>query len=405
MRHIGLDVHRDFCDVAIAEDGTVRSAGRIRTSVEEIELFAQSLGPDDEVGLETTGNALAIARIVEPFVARVVVADTRNLRAITHAKVKSDPVDARMLARLLASGMLPEVWRCDEETRILRRRVSRRTQLVRQRTRAKNQIHAVLIRNLKGKPPVTDVFGRKGRRWLAELEVPEDERHTVDGCLREVDFLSEEVATLDKALARHAVSSPEVRRLMTIPGVSTLTAVTLMAAIGDIRRFPSPRHLVGYLGLDPRVRQSGEAPARHGRISKQGDAAARHVLVEAAHSVERAPGPLRAFKRRVQARRGFNIAIVAVARKLATIAWHLLTKQEDYAYARPALTYRKLRQAELAAGAQKRSNPRGSRGPATPDRPTQWHREREVATQAERAYERLVKDLQATGRSGRAQPN
>ena len=202
----------------------------------------------------------------------------------------SDPVDARMLARLLASEMLPEVWRCDEETRVLRRRVSRRTQLVRQRTRAKNQVHSVLIRNLKGRAPVTDVLKRKGRRWLAELELPEDERHTVDGCLREVDFLSEEIATLDRALAQHAVSSPDIRRLMTVPGISRLTAATLMAAIGDVRRFPSPRHLVGYLGLDPRVRQSGESAARHGHISKQGDAAARHVLVEAAHSVERAPG-------------------------------------------------------------------------------------------------------------------
>ena len=317
-----------------------------------------------------------------PHIARVVVADTRNLRVITHAKAKSDPVDARMLARLLASDMLPEVWRCDEQTRVLRRRVSRRTQLVRQRTRAKNQVHAALIRNVKGKPPMTDVFGRKGRGWLAELELPEDERHTVDGCLREIDFVSGEIDTLDRALAQHAVSTPDIRRLMTIPGISRLTAATLMAAIGDVRRFPSPRHLVGYLGLDPGVRQSGESAARHGHISKQGDAAARHVLVEAAHSVERAPGPLRAFKRRVQARRGFQIAMVAVARKLATIAWHLLTKQEDYAYARPALTHRKLRQAELAAGAPKRSNPRGSRGPATPDRPAQWHREREVAEQA-----------------------
>jgi len=81
VRHIGLDVHRDFCEVAIAEHGKVRSAGRIRTTVEELELFAQSLGSDDHVGLETTGNALTIARLLEPFVARVVVADTQNLRA------------------------------------------------------------------------------------------------------------------------------------------------------------------------------------------------------------------------------------------------------------------------------------------------------------------------------------
>ena len=108
--------------------------------------------------------------------------------------------------------------------------------------------------------------------------------------------------TLERALARDALASADIRRLMTIPGISLLTAATLMAAIGDVRRFQTPRHLVGYLGLDPRVRQSGESPARHGHISKQGDAAARHVLCEAAHSLERAPGPLRAFKRRVQAR-------------------------------------------------------------------------------------------------------
>jgi transposase len=148
VRFIGLDVHRDWCDVAIYEDGNVRSAGRVATAPEQLVLFAQSLGPDDRVGLETTGNALSIARIIEPHVAGVLVADTRNVRAMTHAKVKNDRVDARMIAKLLAAGMLPGVWICDEATRVLRRRIARRTQLVRGRTRARNQIHATLIRNL-----------------------------------------------------------------------------------------------------------------------------------------------------------------------------------------------------------------------------------------------------------------
>jgi Transposase IS116/IS110/IS902 family len=128
---------------------------------------------------------------------------------------------------------------------------------------------------------------------------------------------------------------------MTIPGVDVTTAATLIAAIGDVSRFPSPRHLTGYLGLDPKLRQSGVARPRQGRISKEGSAAARHALVEAAWSTAKAPGPLRAFAERTAARRGRHIAAVAVARKLAVLAWHLLSRGEDYAYQRPSVVRRK----------------------------------------------------------------
>jgi transposase len=145
-----------------------------------------------------------------------------------------------------------------------------------------------------------------------------------------------------------------MRRLLTIPGVDATTAATMMATIGRIHRFPTPRQLVGYVGLDARVRQSGNHPARHGRISKQGASAARHVLVQAAWAAIKTPGPLYAFYRRVKARRGAQIAIVAVARKLAILTWHLLTKQQDYAYQRPQLVARKLRRLELQTGAPSR---------------------------------------------------
>jgi transposase len=139
---------------------------------------------------------------------------------------------------------------------------------VRARTRAKNEIHAVLMRRLAGRPPVSDVFGVRGRRWLAELELPEDERETIAGCLRHIDFFNGEIGELEKAIAREALASAQVRRLMTVPGVSAITASTFVAAIGDIRRFTSARRLVGYLGLDPRVRQSGIGPAP-GRASQR----------------------------------------------------------------------------------------------------------------------------------------
>jgi transposase len=197
--------------------------------------------------------------------------------------------DARRLAELFQAGIVPTVWIGDEQTRRLRRLTSRRSQLVRQRTRVKNEISAVLVRNLAGRSGASDLFGKRGRAWLSALALVDDERQTVDACLRQVDFLSGEIDAVDRSIAESALDSAEIRRLMTIPGVDVTTAATLMAAIGDIARFPSDRQLVGYLGLDARVRQSGLAPARHGRISKQGSSAARHVLVEAAWAAIKTP--------------------------------------------------------------------------------------------------------------------
>jgi transposase len=157
VRYIGLDVHREFCEVAIWEAGRVRSAGRVRTRRAELELFAQSLGRDDEVALESTGGAQAIAAILGPQVARVVVVNTKKLRQISEAKAKTDRLDARRLAELLAAGFVAEVWCPDEQTRALRRWVAARAQLVRQRSRAKNEIGAALQRNLLDRPPVYDL--------------------------------------------------------------------------------------------------------------------------------------------------------------------------------------------------------------------------------------------------------
>jgi transposase len=139
VRDIALDVHLDFCEVAIAEGGEVRSAGRIATKPEELELFAQSLDPRDRVALEVTGNAWAIKRIIEPHVAEVIVVSPTDT-GIRGARAKTDRLDARTLARLLAAGELDRVWMPDERTRVMRRRVARRTQLVRSRARAKNEV-------------------------------------------------------------------------------------------------------------------------------------------------------------------------------------------------------------------------------------------------------------------------
>src|SRR4051812_9367604 len=239
----------------------------------------------------------------------------------------------------------------EERTRVMRRRLARRSQLVEARTRVKNELHAILIRRLKGRPDVSDLFGTKGRAWLAELELPIEERETLDSGLRQIDFIDGEIASVDRVLAHDALNWPEARRLMTVPGVNLIAAATFLAAVGNIERFPDRRKLVGYLGLDPKVRQSGDAPATHGHISKHGSAAVRVALVQASWSAVRQPGPLRACYRRVRARHGHQVAITATARTLACLFWVLLWRQQDYAFAQPSLARKPSPRRETPPGA------------------------------------------------------
>src|SRR3954451_8893257 len=185
---------------------------------------------------------------------------------------------------------------------------------------------------------------------------------------------------------RGATRSPRFE-ILAPAAVAGPTRGTMMATIGRIHRFPTPRHLVGYVGLDARVHQSGNHAARHGRISKQGASAARHVLVQAAWAAIKTPAPLHAFSCRVKARRGAQIAIVAVARKLTILTWHLLTTQRDYAYQRPQLVARKLRRLELQTGAPTR------RGRSTP-RPNTDPHDLQRARHAETRYADLTANWQ-----------
>jgi len=266
--------------------------------------------------------------------------------------------------------------------------VLRRAHIVRQRTRLKNQVHAILHRNLVPRCPAADLFGLKGRSWLAAQDLPPDEQAALTALMRQLDFHARELALIDADLGQAALARPEVLRLMTIPGVDATVALSIVAAVGDFTRFRSPERLVSYLGLNPRVRQSGGQPASHGRITKAGPAHARGMLVEAAWSAAKAPGPLRAFYQRVQARRGMQIAVVATARKLAVLCWHLNIKGQDYAFALPSLIAHKQRKLELRAGA---SPARGRKGrSASYSLKAVRAAERDLAAQGEAAYRTMV---------------
>jgi transposase len=312
-----------------------------------------------------------------------------------HVVVEATGNAAAVLAKLYAGGFLPEVWVPDGRTGALRRQVSRRTQLVRQRTRIKNIVQSILHAHLVPPCPHADLFGANGRAWLAAQALPEDERLAVERHVRTLDGMLADLRAVERDIARHALDDEGVRRLMTIPGIDMVVAVGLAAAIGDVARFASAEKLVAYLGLNPSVRQSGEGPARHGRIAKQGRGHARGMLVEAAWAAARSPGPFRAFFRRISARRGQHVAAVATARKLAVLAWRLLTRGEDYVWARPALQARKQRGLELRAGLPPRRAQRG----AAYDYNIKGIRERErrPAEDAEAAYRRLTEGWAQAG--------
>jgi transposase len=360
MRFIGLDVGRDFAHVAVVDGGG--PARRLpRVAMDDFRSFAATLGPHDTVALEASTNTWALAELLGRHAGRVVVSNPLRTRAIASAKRKTDDIDAATLAELLAADYLPPVWQPDEATRRLRRLVSHRAGLVRDRTAVRNRVTAVLARRLV-RPPATDLFGVRGRAWLGSLELPPDERLTVDAAVRIDAVLSEQVEAVERAIATALVDDPRARRLLTIPGIGLVIAASILAVVGDIDRFDRPAKLVSYLGLDPRVRQSGDRPAMRGHISRAGQAHARGLLCEAAHSAVRSPGPLAGFHARLKARRGAGVAIVATARKLAVLVWHLLAKDEDCRFAPEARTAFKQRHLDRLAG---RSGTRPSQRGAT----------------------------------------
>lgn len=269
-RVIGMDIHRTFAEVVFWEDGRLRHHGRVDMTRSGLEGFGRSLLTTDEVVVEATGNAMAVVRVLSPFVDRLIVTNPMQVKAIAHAKIKTDKTDAGVLVQLHASGFLPEVWFPDARTERLRRLVARRNQVVRHRTRVKNEVHGILQAHLVPKCPHADLFNKHGRAWLERQMLPDDERAAIARHIRVIARLAEDLADLDRDIACEAVDDPQVRRLQTITGVNAVVATGIIAAVGDIRRFGEPQKLVSYFGLNPRVRQSGLGIAQYGRISKHG---------------------------------------------------------------------------------------------------------------------------------------
>jgi transposase len=336
-RFVGLDVHKQFVEACILDEaGRVAWRGRTGCLRDELESFARTkLKKTDQVALEATTNTWSVVATLRPHVSEVVVSNPLKTRAIAEAKVKTDKVDAEVLAQLLRCDYLPAVWHPDERTQRWRGLVTHRTTLMTQRARLKNHVQSQLGRLLL-QPPCKCLWTKAGLAWLRQVELPAHERLLLDSELRQLQVVEGELGRIDEELAGIARREPRVRLLMTLPGVNYVVALGLLAALGDVSRFKDGDHAAAYLGLVPSTRQSGRR-CYHGGITKAGCSQTRWLLTQSAQHVARHPGPLGAFFRRLVKRKNRSVAITAVARKLVTGAFLMLKNTEPYRYSRPEL--------------------------------------------------------------------
>jgi transposase len=324
MIHVGVDLHQRFCYMtALEARSKMLQAGPV--SNERLALrkyFRQFRGQEVQVAVEACGFWPAFREVVEPEVTRLVLVHPQRVKAIASAKLKNDRVDSATLAHWLGCDLLPESWKADRETQARRQQVRLRATLVRQRTRLKNQVHAVL--HQQGlRSPVTDLFGKRGRLWLAGVKLPAQARESVNVCLRLLDGYSEEIQKQNLQLSEKAKQDKRAAWRMTIPGIGECSAMMRLAEIGEIGRFPDQEGLCSYAGLVPRVRESAGKTARGG-ITRQGSSWMRWIMVEAAQVATRSSPAARRYYERLLRKKHKHVARVALARKLLIAVYALL---------------------------------------------------------------------------------
>lgn len=306
MVYVGMDVHRKRTQVAVLDEGGNEVLNRrVPNRADELMPMLGRLEAGTPVAFEAGYGWSWLADMFDDLGLDAHLVHPLECKAIASARLKNDRVDARTIAHLLRADLLPEAWIAPHEVRDLRTLVRLRARLVRTTTAFKNRIRAVLADQGVAIEPKS-LWTKVGRRWLVDLDLPAVARRVVDDCLGAIDALAPLEGGLERDLRERAGGDPRVEALKTVYGIGDLTAVTLVAEIGDIARFPSPRKLCAWAGLTPSVRNSADN-VRHGHITKQGSPWVRWALIEAAQVAKTKP-PYAAPYVAITARRGKKIA-------------------------------------------------------------------------------------------------
>lgn len=329
MEYYGIDIHKKYSTYTrVDEQGKIMEQGKINNNAQEFQSVLNCSARRAKVVIEATSNWYYIHDLIENMVEEVVVAHPLRTKAIASAKVKTDKIDATTLAQLLRADLIPQSYIPPIEIRQLRELLRYRASLVGIRTKVKNKVHAILIKN-GFNHPFSDLFGKQGRVWLSAIELAPVYRLSLDGYLSLMDYLNGQIKPITQQIDNQAKRDPRAEILESMPGIGHYSAMMIISEIGDIQRFPTAAHLVSYAGLNPAVHSSGGV-TRYGRISKQGSRWLRWILVEVASIASRHSEKLRLFHKRIAFKHGIRTANIALARKILNIMYYLLVREESY---------------------------------------------------------------------------
>lgn len=331
MKYVGIDVGKQKCTVAMMDsEGRISDEFAFQNNHEGIRSLISRLSMDDHVVMESTGSVWSnLYDSIEKAHVRVVLANPLKTKVIASARIKSDKVDARILAHLLRADLIPPSYVPPYEIRELRYLLRHRASLVSMRTRVKNQVHSLLDRNGIGTGKFSDLFGKSGMEWLKSVDLSTLDRLMLDNHLEHLESLKRQMNLVDAEITSRASRDRYVELLLSMTGVDVFAALLIRSEIGDILRFGSYKKLISWAGLAPSLHQSGKVEY-HGRITKQGSKMLRWIMVEAAMVAVRHDVRLGGFYERVKRRRGGQKAIVAVACKMLKVIWTMLTRDEPY---------------------------------------------------------------------------
>ncbi|MDZ7734304.1 MAG: IS110 family transposase [Acidimicrobiia bacterium] len=310
----------------MTEQGEVLESVRIDNDPVALGLEIAKAGDDPEVVLEATYGWYWAADVLEASGANVHLAHPLGMKGFENRRVKNDTRDAGDLADVLRMNRLPEAWIAPPELRELRELVRYRAKLVALRSGLKAQVHAVIAK--VGIPvPMTDLFGVAGNELLDELELPGAYAHRIRSLRELIDIYDDEVATLAGMIAAELDSHDGYQAIQAICGIGPVLAAVFVAEIGDVGRFPSPRHLASWSGLTPRHYES-DTTIRRGRITKQGSRLVRWAALEAVARQRGGTHLQRTYHQLMDRRNSKGIAKVAVARKVLHLVYYGLRDGE-----------------------------------------------------------------------------
>lgn len=352
MLYLGIDQHRKQWTVNLRDElGEVIMQRQVSTEPARAEAFVSELASQ----AEAAGGCAAIVEVCGFNDWLLELLERHRLRVLlvqpeSRSRRKTDRRDAGQLSetlwvnrqRLLAGQPVRGVRvivRPTPAEAAARQLTSLRRRLGQQRTRTFNQIHRLLLKhNLHHACPTKTMWTKKCQTWLEQLALPQVDRLSLDLLLAQWKLWDEQIVKVQQQIEESCAENQHVALIGTMPGAGPFSSLTLASRIGDVRRFRRPKSLANYFGLAPSCRNSGEQNRRLGSITKEGSALARHVLGEMVLHGLRRDGLLKRWYLNIKRRRGSKIARVAVMRRLTTILWHMLTKQQPYSACRPRAT-------------------------------------------------------------------